>query len=159
MNGVVGEIAAVIQQIRTANELSEVATLVTLLESGLSPSSQEWASIFVADWPESSLSSIDEMSKILESVGALVAKNPSILLDQNLSETAAAIKTASESFALGRKGRIKNSLGIFSTIFSEDSLDQIVTPKNALIVAQASANLRQAYDRLKKKLGLQRLNF
>lgn len=159
LNGVVGEIAAVIQQIRTANELSEVATLVTLLESGLSPSSQEWASIFVADWPESSLSSIDEMSKILESVGALVAKNPSILLDQNLSETAAAIKTASESFALGRKGRIKNSLGIFSTIFSEDSLDQIVTPKNALIVAQASANLRQAYDRLKKKAGFTTIEF
>jgi len=95
----------------TVADFEGFTQLVGLVGDGFAPGVAGWRRIGDPEWAQAAIRLVDELDQILEEASDLTASAGTILLADDQAVALAAVKAATASFVLGRKGRVRTALG------------------------------------------------
>jgi hypothetical protein len=143
-----GELARALADLDAPAGMRLLAAILEMKESGQLPSDAEWAAIARADWRSTAQSLCGELDDTLEGVNHDLRGKESMLRRTDLDAAVVPIGQAAKSFVLGRKKRVRESLGPFSEIIDPDSVE----PERIVATAHRVANAAKSLSGVRSSL-------
>jgi len=95
----------------TPDELRGLVGLLEIVLQGVSPSQEHWRDVVRTGWVDDVRSRFSLLVQLFASIADVTNAVGTRFLTVDLGSRVAAVKVASESFALGRKGKVRKALG------------------------------------------------
>jgi len=149
-----GVLAEALPHVSSADDLSTLANVLELREIGHLPPTAEWQAISGAGWRSKVETLIKKQDSVLKSVAQDVSGKEAFLRRTDLDAAVPLIAEAADSFALGRKKRVREALGPFAEIVDIESIDPEQVAEKAKRVAEAAKQVRAITASLNELKGL-----
>lgn len=149
-----GPLADLLAVAVTIDELRMVADVLGLRETGQVPTSSEWTSIAASDWASEVGQSLDEYSRLVDEISSEIVGHATILRETQIEQLVSKITTAAKSFPIGRKKRLRESMGVFGRVVDLDSMNADEIVGRVTRIAKVSARMRDISSALISVKGL-----
>jgi hypothetical protein len=138
----------------TPEELRGLAAVLDVVLGGASPTQEQWRDVVRPGWLDDVHSRFAFLSKAFSSIADVTNVVGTRFLTVDLSSRVSEVVEASESFALGRRGKVRKALGDLSTfpLFAEAEPAEAVRLIKQL--NEAGANYRSIIEGIKGIKGL-----
>jgi hypothetical protein len=135
-------------------DLFGLMTILDVVLAGVSPSQEQWRDVIRPGWLEETRQKFAALEQIFVSVADITKVVGSKYLLVDLAARVSEVVTASESFVVGRKGKVRKALGDLAEFqnFSEVEPAEVVQMLKRL--NQAGLDYRAAVDAAKSVRGL-----
>ena len=140
--------------INSIMNLEMLADVLYLRELQQMPSTSDWQSIAKSNWATDVDAVLNDLAKELSSVSSLVTGKETFLRRADLNAALPEIAEAADSFAIGRKKRLRQALGPFLEVIDHESLDADVIAEAVIRIANVAGRLQTLCESLKSKQGL-----
>ena len=134
--------------------LEMLADVLYLREIQEMPSTSDWQSIAKGNWATNVHAVLNDLANELLSVSSLVAGKETFLRRTDLNAALPEIAEAADSFAIGRKKRLRQALGPFLEVIDHEGLEPDAIAEAVIKIAHVAGRLQVLCESLKSMNGL-----
>ena len=149
----VGELGEAFQSAASISTLETIAGLLELKESSSNVGSLDLARAATNDWLEQTQSSLTTWSATFEGLPDELKGSEELLISAPFADIEKAVTAAAKSFALGRKKRVSDALGVLSNVLSVNTFDIDVIQRVISEAAAAAQTLQNVNQQLAETPG------
>ena len=148
------DLRSALGHVNSLERVALIADVMELREIGQMPNQADWQQISGNEWMSSTAAAIREYESVLAFVEQDIAGKEVILRRNDLDPAVAKIGEAAESFAIGRKKRVREALGPFSEIINVEAIEPDEVVLKVMRIADAAKRIALLASSLQNLKGL-----
>ena len=130
------------------DDLHRIAAVLELVEQGTVPKQSDWPHIGSDEWVAANVQALTTLRSHISVIESMLPGNQTVARRSDLTSVVQAVAEAAQSFAIGRKGRVRTALGELLPFLAASNDIAAEAPRWTQAVAQASAGIRASFTSL-----------
>lgn len=142
------------RECNSIEDLQGITDCVRLILEGYNPDSSAWREVVKPGWSDMCRTAVRVVESTVAEYSQVINATSTQFLYEDISPIVAAVRTASESFVLGRKGKVKKALGTLADMPLFVNAEPEGAVRDIVRLATAGEKFRQAVSDLRALKGL-----